>query len=137
MTGVMEADMLNVEWIPITSLKSNKRNARTHSAKQVRQIANRIKSFGFLVPIVTDEDQTILAGHGRYAAAKVLQLAQVPVLKVIGLSAAKKRALALADNKLAENAGWDRQILVTELPELAELLIQEDLDVSITGFSPA
>ncbi len=129
--------MLKVEWIAITALKSNSRNARTHSAKQIRQIANSIKSFGFLVPILTDEDRTILAGHGRYAAAKVLELAEVPVLTVIGLSAAKKRALALADNKLAENAGWDREILVAELPELAELLIHEKLDISITGFSPA
>ena len=115
--------MLNVELIPISLLKPNRRNARTHSAKQIRQIANSIKAFGFLVPVLIDDDQTIVAGHGRWAAAKLLQLPEIPVLKVTGLSALQKRALALADNKIAENAGWDRQILAAELPELAELLI--------------
>ena len=127
--------MLNVELIPISLLKPNRRNARTHSAKQIRQIANSIAAFGFLVPVLIDDDQTIVAGHGRWAAAKLLQLPEIPVLKVTGLSAPQKRALALADNKIAENAGWDRQILAAELPELAELLIQGDLDISITGFS--
>src|SRR5262249_14356744 len=126
--------MLNVELIPISLLKPNRRNARTHSAKQIRQIANSIAAFGFLVPVLIDDDLTIVAGHGRWTAAKLLELPEIPVLKVTGLSALQKRALALADNKIAENAGWDRQILAAELPELAELLIQEDLDISITGF---
>ena len=129
----MEPWIVNIQ--RIDTLKLNARNARTHSAKQIRQIAQSIKAFGFLVPILIDEDRTILAGHGRYAAAKSLGITDVPVIEVNGLSAAKKRALALADNKIAENAGWDREILAVELPELAEVLIEENLDISITGFA--
>ncbi len=127
--------MSNIQSLPIKTLKPYVRNARTHSKKQVRQLADSIKSFGFLVPILIDETHTIIAGHGRYAAAKLLALEQVPVIKVEGLSPAKRRALALADNKIAANAGWDREILAAELPELADLLVVEGLDISITGFA--
>src|SRR5262249_8062749 len=116
--------------------KPNARNARTHSRKQIRQIADSIATFGFLVPILVDEDGVVIAGHGRYAAAKLLGLKQVPAIKVRDLSEAKRRAFALADNKIAENAGWDRELLSAELPELAELLVVEGLDISITGFAP-
>jgi DNA modification methylase len=128
--------MTDLQYIPVNTLTPNERNARTHSSKQIRQIAQSIKTFGFLVPLVIDENRMILAGHGRYAAAKSLGITDVPVVQVRDLSAAKKRALALADNKIAENAGWDREILAIELPELAELLVPEDLDISITGFAP-
>ena len=89
-----------------------------------------------MVPLLIDDDGVIIAGHGRYAAAKLLDLKQVPAIKVRGLSEAKRRALALADNKIGENAGWDRERLAIELPALAEILVVEGLDVSITGFSP-
>src|SRR2546422_4155099 len=128
--------MTHMEVCAIDALKPNSRNARTHSAKQIGQVAQSIRTFGFVVPILIDEDGKILAGHGRYAAAKSLGIAEVPIVEVRGLSAAKKRALALADNKIADNAGWDREILAVEIPELAELLIEEDLDISITGFVP-
>jgi DNA modification methylase len=128
--------MLKIEQVAIHSLKPNKRNARTHPAKQIRQIADSMKAFGFLVPILIDEDKVILAGHGRYAAAKLLELTEVPVIRVSNLSEVQKRALALADNKIAQNAGWDRQTLAVELPELSDLLIPERLDISITGFRP-
>ena len=128
--------MIDIFWIAIDKLTPNGRNARTHSRKQIRQIADSIAAFGFVIPIVIDEDGVIIAGHGRYAAAKLLGLKEVPAIKVQGLSEAKRRALALADNKIAENAGWDRDILAVELPELAEILVVEGLDVSITGFSP-
>ena len=72
----------------------------------------------------------------RYDAAVLLGLQQVPVIRVEGLSEAKRRALALADNKIAQNAGWDRELLAAELPELAEILIVENLDISVTGFAP-
>jgi ParB-like nuclease family protein len=121
--------------ISIDALKPNARNARTHSKKQIRQIADSISAFGFVVPILVDEGGVIITGHGRYAAAKLLKLKQVPVLELEGLSEAKRRALALADNRIGENAGWDREILAAELPELAEILVVEGLDVSITGFS--
>src|SRR5436190_219228 len=127
--------MVMMKCISVDALKPNARNARTHSKKQIRQIADSIAAFGFLVPILIDEGGLVIAGHGRYAAAKLLGLAQVTVIEVQGLSEAKRRALALADNKIGENAGWDREILAAELPELAEILVVEGLDVSITGFS--
>ena len=128
--------MFNMQWIAVEAIKPNVRNARTHSKKQTRQIADSITAFGFLVPILIDQGGLIIAGHGRYAAAALLGLQEVPVIRVEGLSDAKRRALALADNKIAENAGWDRELLATELPELADILIVEGLDVSITGFAP-
>ena len=128
--------MVTMQWIAIEALKPNARNARTHSKKQIRQIADSIAAFGFLVPILIDDGGVIIAGHGRYAAAVLLGLQEVPVIPVEGLSEAKRRALALADNKIAQNAGWDRELLAAELPELAEILIVENLDISITGFAP-
>ena len=88
--------------ISVDALKPNARNARTHSKKQIRQIADSIAAFGFLVPILIDEAGLVIAGHGRYAAAKLLGLKQVPIIEVTGLSEAKRRALALADNRIAE-----------------------------------
>jgi ParB-like chromosome segregation protein Spo0J len=117
-------------------LKPNPRNARTHSRKQIRDIANSIAAFGFTAPIITDESGLILAGHGRFAAAELLGFPEVPVVELHGLTEAKKRALALADNKLADKAGWDRERLAIELPELTDLLVQEGLDLTITGFEP-
>jgi hypothetical protein len=128
--------MPTIEWIAVDTLKPNARNARTHSKKQIRQIADSIATFGFLVPILVNEDRVVIAGHGRYAAAKLLGLKQVPAIEVRDLSEAKRRALTLADNKIADNAGWDRELLAAELPELAELLMVEGLDISVTGFEP-
>ena len=88
------------------------------------------------MPVLIDEDHEIIAGHGRVAAAQELSLTSVPVIVVRGLSEAKKRALALADNRLPAKAGWDRQRLAVELEELNALLVSEDLDISITGFEP-
>ena len=128
--------MSTVQLMPTAALKPNARNARTHSKKQIRQIADSITAFGFVVPILVDEAGAIIAGHGRHAAAQLLALEQVPVTEVKGLSEAKRRALALADNKIAENAGWNRELLAAELPELADLLVIEGLDIAITGFAP-
>jgi DNA modification methylase len=128
--------MHQIKWVSLHALKPNPRNPRTHSKKQIRQIADSILAFGFVVPLVVDENNTILLGHGRLAAAIDLDLNKVPVIVIEGLSEAKKRALLLADNKITENAGWDRKLLAAELPELAELLIEENLDISITGFEP-
>jgi DNA modification methylase len=126
-----------IELVSVDSLKLNPRNARTHSKKQIRQIADSIGAFGFLVPVLVDETSTMLGGHGRIEAAKLLGLKKVPVIRVEGLSEAQKRALLLADNKIAANAGWDREQLAIELPELAKLLVEEDLDINITGFETA
>jgi DNA modification methylase len=126
---------MKMQTIATEVLKRNPRNARTHSAKQIRQIADSIREFGFVVPIVVDENRIIVAGHGRLDAAKLLGLNHVPVIEVHGLSEAKRRALALAENRIPNNAGWNREILEIEVTELSELLLEEGLDISITGFT--
>ena len=108
-------------------------NARTHSKKQLRQIADSIRTFGFTNPVLIDEENTILAGHGRVAAAKLLGLATVPCRLISTMTAAQKRAYVLADNKLALNAGWDEEMLATELSGL--LATELDFDLGVTGFS--
>ena len=117
----------------VADLKANGRNPRTHDDKQIAQIAASIRQFGFTNPILIDEEGMLIAGHARLAAARLLELPKVPTITVIGLSDAKKRALVIADNRLAENAGWDLQILGEELEFLSEIEI--DFDVSITGFN--
>ena len=93
-------------------------------------------AFGFTTPLLVSEDNELIAGHGRYQAAKLLGLPEVPVIVVADLSPAKRRALAIADNKIAANAGWDRELLAIEIPELTDLLSAEGLDISILGFEP-
>ncbi len=126
---------MEVTYIAIKQLKPHPNNARVHSRKQIAQIADSIRKCGYLVPAVIDETGTILSGHGRHAAAKLLSMKEIPTVKVEGLTDAQKRAFLIADNKIAQNAGWDREILAVELPVLAEILIKENLDISITGFS--
>lgn len=121
--------------LPVADLKPWDRNARTHSKKQVRQIADSIKLFGFTNPILVDRDNTILAGHGRVAAAKLLGMMTVPCLRIEHMTPEEKRAYVIADNKLALNAGWDEDLLAQELEELHALDLS--FDVSITGFSIA
>ena len=123
--------------LSIREIKPNARNAHTHSKAQVRQIAESIRALGFGAPVLVDETFTLIAGDGRCKAAELLGIEEIPAVQLLGLSEAQKRALALADNKIADNAGWDRERLAIELPELAELLIKENLDISVTGFSPA
>jgi len=125
-----------VEWILVRALHQAYRNPRTHSKKQVRQIARSIEEFGFINPIVIDEHGRIIAGHGRFEAAKLLGLSQIPVIRLLHLSEAAIRAYMLADNKLAEKAGWDRELLAIELSELELLLPKIDLELSSTGFEP-
>ena len=117
----------------IHELKVAAANARTHSAKQVRQIADSIERFGFTNPVLIADNGTIIAGHGRVAAAKLLGMTEVPTLVLSHLSEAERRAYVIADNKLALNAGWDSEILAIELQGLIDL----DFDVELTGFSLA
>ena len=117
----------------LASLTPAARNARTHSKKQVRQIANSIERFGFTNPVLVDETGSILAGHGRVAAAKLLGLSEVPALCISDLSQAERKAYLLADNKLALNAGWDLELLALDLGELIDL----DFDLDLTGFALA
>jgi len=118
----------------IADLIPRPRNPRTHSRKQIEQIAASIRRFGFLSPILIDGDDGIIAGHGRVEGAKLLGLTHVPAMRVDHLSQAEIRAYVIADNKLAENAGWDTELLALELKELA---LEIDLDVNITGFETA
>jgi hypothetical protein len=97
----------------------------------------RAKAFGFGAPVLVDDTLILIGGYGRLKAAELLNIAEIPAVQLLGLSEAQKRALALADNKSGDNAGWDRARLAIELPDLAELLIKENLDISVTGFSPA
>jgi DNA modification methylase len=117
---------------PTASLRANERNPRTHGDKQIAQIAASIEEFGFANPILIDEKGVLIAGNARLAAVKHLGLPNVPTITVSGLSDAQKRALVIADNKLAENAAWDPVILGEELEFLSEIDI--DFDISITGF---
>ena len=125
----------DIEHIAPGQLRPWTRNARTHSRKQLRQIADSIERFGFTNPVLIDGQNQILAGHGRVEAAKLIGMAQVPCLRFDHMSLAEKRAYALADNKLALNAGWDEELLALELKELSEVDLGFSLD--ITGFSIA
>lgn len=105
---------LRIEYRRVSDLKPFERNARTHSKKQVRQIADSIDRFGFTNPLLIGDDGVIVAGHGRLAAAKLLSIESVPTLRLSSLSQEERRAYVLADNKLALNAGWDREILALD-----------------------
>jgi DNA modification methylase len=118
------------------SIRPNPANVRTHPKKQIRLLARIIQQFGFVVPIIVDENDIILAGHGRWLAAKLIGLRTVPVIKLRGLSEAEKRAFMLADNKIAEKAGWDRKALAEELGDLAKCLEGAGIDFDVTGFEP-
>src|SRR5262245_7676292 len=125
-------DPLRIEYHAPDRLKSYPRNARTHSKKQIRQIADSVRQFGFTNPILIDSECAILAGHGRAEAARLLGLTSVPCIRIEHMSPEQKRAYILADNKLAQNAGWDEEILATELQFLLEAEI--DFEIGITGF---
>ena len=117
----------------VKSLKPYKQNARTHSTKQIRQIAESIKTFGFMNPVLVDADNNIIAGHGRVAAAKHLGMEEIPTIRLDHLTETERRAYVLADNRLAELAGWDEDLLRVELDYLTNLEI--DLNVEVIGFS--
>jgi ParB-like nuclease domain len=131
-----EALRERVRMVPIDRITPNPHNSRTHPPKQIRQIADSIHAFSFRSPLLVDEDLNVIACHGRFAATPALGMSEIPVLVWSGLSAAKRCALAIADNRIAEGAGWDRRRLAIEIPELTELLSLEQLDISILGFQP-
>lgn len=117
------------------ALLTRSRNPRTHTSKQIRQIANSIKEFGFTNPVLIDAEFRIVAGHGRVAAAKLLGLSSIPTICLPDLPPEKLRAYVIADNRLAELAGWDAAILKAEFDDL--LLADPDFDLSVTGFEMA
>jgi ParB-like chromosome segregation protein Spo0J len=121
---------LAVEYRAIGDLIPYARNARTHSAAQVALIAGSIREYGFTNPVLVDGESGIIAGHGRVMAARQLGLTTVPVIELAHLTAAQKQAYILADNKLAEQAGWDKDLLALEVGELNAL----GLDLTSIGF---
>ena len=121
---------LNVQQIALERLVPYARNARTHSQSQVAQIAGSIAEFGFVNPVLIGGDNIIIAGHGRVMAAKKLGLETVPTIRLDHLTENQRRALVIADNKIAENAGWDEELLRLELQNLAD----EDFDLDLLGF---
>ena len=123
---------LEIAYIATTDLIPYANNPRTHSDQQVSQVASSIKEFGFNNPILIDEHNGIIAGHGRLAAAQKLDLKLVPTITLAGLSEAQRKAYVIADNKLTENGGWDYDLLAVEIERLKEL----DVDIDLTGFDP-
>jgi DNA modification methylase len=122
---------LSVSYVAIAAIQPAARNPRTHSPAQIAQIARSIAAFGWTNPILIDEHARIIAGHGRLAAAQQLGLAEVPTITLAGLTDAQVRALVIADNQLALNAGWDAELLQMELGELGA----DGFDLSLIGFS--
>lgn len=122
---------MNIEHLSLGELIPFAKNSRTHDDAQVAQIAASIKEFGFTNPILIDEHNGIIAGHGRLLAARKLQLSEVPCIRLSHLTDAQKRAYVIADNKLALNAGWDDEMLALELGDLKDM----EFDLSLTGFS--
>jgi DNA modification methylase len=123
---------LSIRYQPIRNLKHNPRNSRTHSPRQIRQIADSIRAFGFNNPVLVDKDNTIIAGHGRVAAAKLLGMTEVPTIRLDSLSTDQIRAYVITDNRLAEKAGWDKSILAIEFQHL--LNVESEFEITVTGF---
>ncbi|WP_370576500.1 ParB/Srx family N-terminal domain-containing protein [Paracoccus sp. MC1854] len=121
---------LVIDYRPLDSLVPYARNARTHSEAQVAEIAGSIREFGFTNPVLIADDGTLIAGHGRVLAARLLGMETVPAIALTGLSETQRRALVLADNRIALNAGWDESLLALELSDLKEA----GLDLGILGF---
>src|SRR3954463_14890175 len=119
-----------IERWPLDRLIPHARNARTHSDAQVAQIAGSIAEFGFVNPVLVGDDGVIVAGHGRVLAARKLGLSEVPVIVLAHLSATQRRALMIADNQIAINAGWNEEMLAAELAALRD----EDVDLGLLGF---
>lgn len=124
---------LSIEYIPLVELIPYINNSRTHSDEQVSQICASIKEFGFTNPILIDEENGIIAGHGRLLAAAKLGLEIIPTVRLVGLTEAQKKAYVIADNQLALNAGWNLELLKIEIDNLKEL----DFDLDLLGFGDA
>ena len=124
--------MMEIKYVPLDSLILDPRNPRLHSPKQITQIGRSINTFGFIVPAIVDATSHVLAGHGRIAGARLAGLTAIPVVRVEHLTPAQMRAFKIADNRLAENADWDKPLLAEQFKILAEAEI--DFSLEITGF---
>ena len=127
----MEIEKNKLEYLSVNEIKSYAKNMRTHSKEQVDQICDSIKQFGFTNPILIDKENVIIAGHGRLEAAKKMRIKTVPCIRLSGLNENQVRALRIADNQLALNAGWDFEMLKIEL----DALQTASFDLQFTGFS--
>jgi DNA modification methylase len=132
-SSLQSSSRLTVTYRPLGDLIPDPRNARTHPKRQIEQIRASIEAFGFTNPVLADPNGNIIAGHGRLLAARLMGLAELPVITLSGLSETQKRTLRIADNKIALNAGWDLEILQLEFGELGS--IDVDIDPTLTGFS--
>lgn len=121
---------IEIKYRPLAALRERKGNPRTHTDEQVDEIARSITEFGFTNPLLIDEDDEIIAGHGRKRAAMKLGLSEVPTIELRGLSEDQRRAYVIADNKLALNAGWDSELLALDI----NLLAEANYDLTLTGF---
>ena len=122
---------IKITYVELNSLKAYQNNPKDHPQKQVHQIADSIKKFGFNNPILIDENGEIIAGHGRYLAAQQLQMETVPVIRLTHLDETQKRVYRLADNKISENGGWNKELLALEISDLEKIYVD---DITITGF---
>jgi ParB-like chromosome segregation protein Spo0J len=122
---------LNIEIVGIDEIKESNYNSRIHSEAQVEKIANSIEEFGFVNPIIIDEENEIIAGHGRYTAAKYLKLKEIPTIKLTHLTDDKKRAFIIADNKIALSGEWDYDMLKEEF----DTILKSEMDIDLLGFN--
>jgi hypothetical protein len=121
---------MQVEWLPIAALSMRDNNPRTHTHEQIGQVMASITEFGWTNPILVDRNQAIIAGHCRFLAAQRLSIEQVPIIRLEKLTPAQIEAYVIADNKLAENAGWDMPLLQSSIAALKGL----DFDLGLLGF---
>src|SRR5205085_3952885 len=131
--GALPTRLLTVVYRQVSDLKPDPRNARTHPKRQIEQLCASLRQFGFTNPVLIDEQSVLIAGHGRLRAAREIGFTEVPTIELAGLTEAQKKALRLADNKIALNAGWDVEILRLELEEVGTLDV--DFDLSLSGFA--
>src|SRR5260370_36183646 len=124
---------VNVQYRDLEELILDPRNPRQHSQKQIGQIADSIRDFGFIAPVVIDDRGQVIIGHGRVLAAKKLRMAKIPAIELHHLSPAQLKALRIADNKLAQNAHWDERLLGENFLEIKELDLE--FDFNLTGFA--
>ena len=132
-TGTVRISAEELVTVPVAELVPYEHNARTHSEAQVERLRRSLREFGFVAPILIDEERRVIAGHGRLLAARAEGMESVPCVRMGDLTEAQRRAYILADNRLAEDAGWDEEALRFELDAIAAL----DFDVSLTGFAVA
>ncbi len=122
---------LNIEIVDIDDIKESNYNSRIHSEAQVEKISSSIAEFGFVNPIIIDEENEIIAGHGRFMAAKHLNLNEVPTIKLTHLTDDKKRAFIIADNKIALSGEWDYDMLKEEF----DIILKSEMDIDLLGFN--